>query len=117
VFNFRIKALLVAGLIGIGSQAADASIMYDLTLTPTSGGSISGSGTFTISSTPQTGFHQISDYFETPNSTSGSLLDFSITIGGDTFTFAQQSSQARNPPFRLIAAEWRITLTPIRPDL
>jgi hypothetical protein len=85
--------------VGIAPKAARASIVYDLTLTATSGGNVNGSGTITLSAAPLTGFNQQSSYFQTPQSGSGTLLDLTITIGGDTFTLAQKNN-ASNPLVR-----------------
>jgi hypothetical protein len=81
-------ALTFAGHAGV----ANASVIYNLTLTPTSGGSISGAGTMTISAAPLTGLNQVSNYFQAPQAGSGTLLGLTLTIGGDSFTLAQKNS-------------------------
>jgi hypothetical protein len=98
MFKAKLAVPLIAGLLlsGIGSKVAHASVMYDLTLTATSGGSTNGNGTFTISAAPLTGVNQVSNYFQTPQSGSGTLLGLSVMIGGDTFTLAQKNNNS-NP--------------------
>lgn len=90
------------GLVGLMPKAAHAAVVYDLTLTATSGGTINGSGTFTVSSAPLTGFNQQSSYFQTQQPNSGVLSAFSITIGGDVFNFANESNGS-NPFVRFTA--------------
>src|ERR1700722_16292986 len=71
---------LVAGLL-LGAGVSHASVIYDLTLTPTSG-SIGGTGSFTIASTPPaTG--QV-----TYSEANGNLSALSFLIDGQTFTLA-----------------------------
>jgi hypothetical protein len=81
---------------------ANASVIYDLTLTPTSGGTIEGAGTITLSATPLPGFNQVSNYFQTPQGGSGTLLDLSLVIGGDSFTLAQKNTNS-NPLVQFIS--------------
>jgi hypothetical protein len=59
MFNSKLVAL-IAGLVwaGVGPSDAHASVMYDLTLTATSGGTTNGGGTFTISGAPLTGLNR-----------------------------------------------------------
>jgi hypothetical protein len=54
MFNLKLAVLLIAALalVGISSEPARASVVYDLTLTPTSGGNIGGIGMITISAAP-----------------------------------------------------------------
>lgn len=94
MFNSKLAAVLITGLTlaGVAPQSAQASVTYDLTLTATSGGTSNGGGTFTISAPPLTGINQVSNYFQTPQSGSGTLLDLSIMIGGDSFTLTQKNN-------------------------
>jgi hypothetical protein len=85
-------ALVAAFTLATHVGAASASVIYDLTLTPTSGGTITGAGTMTIDAAPLTGLNQVSNYFQTPQGVSGTLLGLSLTIGGDSFTLAQKNS-------------------------
>ena len=80
---------------------AHASVIYDLTLTATSGGTTNGIGTMTISSPPLTGINQVSNYFQAPQSGSGTLSALSITIGGDTFDLATKNNGS-NPLVQFI---------------
>jgi hypothetical protein len=93
MFNSKLAALLIAGLatVALATQtgAAHAAVVYDLTLTATSGG---GSGAITLSAAPLTGLNQVSSYFQAPQNGSGTLLDLTITLGGDTFTLAQKNN-------------------------
>jgi hypothetical protein len=93
MFNPKLAALLIAGLVlaAVGPNAAHASVMYDLTLTATSGGTTNGSGNFTISSAPQTTLNSVSNYFQTPPPGDGTLLGLTINIGGDQFTLTQEN--------------------------
>jgi hypothetical protein len=86
--------LIFAAAFALLSQAgaANASVTYDLTLTATSGGSLGGAGTMTISSAPLTGINQVSNYYQTPQSGSGTLSGLTITLGGDVFTLATENS-------------------------
>jgi hypothetical protein len=81
MFNSKLAALLIAGLatVALATQtgAAHAAVVYDLTLTATSG---------------LTGLNQVSSYFQAPQNGSGTLLDLTITLGGDTFTLAQKNN-------------------------
>jgi len=89
-----IKKLVFAAFVALAGHAgaANASVIYDLTLTPTSGGSIGGTGQITLSSAPLSGFNQISDYFKTPQNSSGTLLGLDIKIDGDDFTLANANA-------------------------
>jgi hypothetical protein len=89
---FKKLALAAAFTFAAHAGAANASVIYDLTLTPTSGGIITGAGTMTISAAPSTGLNQVSNYFQTPQSGSGTLLGLSLNIGGDSFTLAQKNN-------------------------
>lgn len=71
---------------------ASASVVYDLTLTATSDGTTNGTGTITLSSAPLAGLNQVTNYYQTPANGSGTLLDLTISIGGDTFTLAQENN-------------------------
>ena len=66
MFNSRPAALLIAGvaMVALAAQisVAHASVVYDLTLTATSGDTINGTGSFTINSPPLTGINQVSNY-------------------------------------------------------
>jgi PEP-CTERM motif len=100
-WNFHIwilKNLAFAVALALAAQTgvAHASVVYDLTLTATSGGTTGGSGTITHSAAPQTGLNQASNYFQTPRNLSGTLLGLTITLGGDTFTLAQENARS-NP--------------------
>ena len=104
MFNSRLATLLIAGLAAVALTAqisvAHASVVYDLTLTATSGGTINGSGSFTVSSAPLTGFNQVSDYEQSPGSSGdGTLSGLTINIDGDTFTLATKNSGS-NPLVR-----------------
>jgi hypothetical protein len=96
MFNSKLAALLIAGLatVALATQtgAAHAAVVYDLTLTATSGGTTGGSGAITLSAAPLTGLNQVSNYFQAPQNGSGTLLDLTITLGGDTFTLAQKNN-------------------------
>jgi hypothetical protein len=97
MFNSRLAALLIAGLATVALAApisvAHASVMYDLTLTATSGDTINGSGSFTVSSAPLTGVNQVSNYEQSPgNSGDGTLTGLTINIDGDTFTLATKNN-------------------------
>jgi PEP-CTERM motif len=94
MFNSKLAAVLIVcfSLAGLSPEAAQASVIYDLTLTATSGGTVNGGGTFTISAPPLTGLNQVSNYFQTPQSGSGTLSDLSIMIGGDSFTLTQKNN-------------------------
>jgi PEP-CTERM motif len=92
MFSFKNLALAVTLTCAAHATAANASVVYDLTLTPTSGGAIEGAGTMTINAVPSTGLNQVSNYFQTPQGGSGTLLDLSLIIGGDSFTLAQKNS-------------------------
>jgi hypothetical protein len=96
VLPFKNFALAVAFVVASHTGAANASVIYDVALDPTSGGTIEGSGTITISSAPLPGLNQVSNYFQTPQSGSGTLLDLSFTFGGDNFTLAQENRNS-NP--------------------
>ena len=87
-------ARLIAGCFVIAMLAApaNAAIIYDLTLTATADGTTGGTGTIILSAAPQTGPGQVSNYFQTPQSGSGTLLDLTIMIGGDSFTLTQENS-------------------------
>jgi hypothetical protein len=103
MFNSRLATLLIAGLAAVALTAqisvAHASVVYDLTLTATSGGTINGSGSFTVSSAPLTGLNQVSDYEQSPGSGDGTLSGLTINIDGDTFTLATKNSGS-NPLVR-----------------
>jgi hypothetical protein len=90
--TFKNLALAAAFALAAHAGAAKASVIYDLTLTPTSGGTIAGDGTMTINAAPLTGLNQISNYFQTPQNGSGTLLGLSLNIGGDSFTLAQKNN-------------------------
>ena len=97
MLNSRLAALLIAGLATVALAApigvAHASVMYDLTLTATSGDTINGSGSFTVSSAPLTGVNQVSNYEQSPgNSGDGTLTGLTINIDGDTFTLATKNN-------------------------
>jgi hypothetical protein len=92
VLTFKNLALATALSFAGHAGVANASVIYNLTLTPTSGGSISGAGTMTISAPPLAGLNQVSNYFQAPQGGSGTLLSLSLTIGGDSFTLAQKNS-------------------------
>jgi hypothetical protein len=87
-------ALAIAFTAAAHAGAAKASVIYDLSLTPTSGGTIVGAGTITLSTPPLPGFNQVSNYFQTPQGGSATLLDLSLVIGTDTFTLAQKNSNS-----------------------
>lgn len=89
-------AFAVALTLAAQTGVANAAVVYDLTLTATSGGTTGGSGTITLSAPPQTGLNQVSNYFQTPKNLSGTLLGLTITLGGDTFTLAQENARS-NP--------------------
>jgi hypothetical protein len=89
---FKNLALAAAFALAAHAGAAKASVIYDLTLTPTSGGTIAGDGTMTINAAPLTGLNQVSNYFQTPQNGSGTLLGLSLNIGGDSFTLAQKNN-------------------------
>jgi len=95
-------ALAVAFTIAAHAGAANASVIYDLTLTPTLGGIIEGAGTIALSTAPLPGFNQVSNYFQAPEGGSGTLLDLSLVIGGDSFTLAQKNSNS-NPLAQFIS--------------
>jgi len=87
------KLALAATLALVGSAGvANASVLYDLTFTPTTGGTLGGSGTMTISAAPLTGVNQVSNYFQTPQSGSGTLSALSMTFGSDTFNLASKNN-------------------------
>ena len=90
--TFKNLALAAAFTFAAHAGAANASVIYDLTLTPTSGGTIAGAGTMTLNAAPSTGLNQVSNYFQTPQSSSGTLLGLSLIIGGESFTLAQKNS-------------------------
>jgi hypothetical protein len=92
MFILKKLALTAALALAVQAGAANASVIYDLTLTPTSGGTTGGTGTLTISSAPLTGLNQVSNYFQAPQSGSGTLLGLSILIGGDSFSLAQKNN-------------------------
>ena len=93
---FKNLAFAVALTLAAQTGVANAAVVYDLTLTATSGGTTGGSGTITLSAAPQTGLNQVSNYFQTPRNLSGTLLGLTITLGGDTFTLAQENARS-NP--------------------
>jgi hypothetical protein len=94
--NLKNLALAAALALTVQTGAAHASVIYDLTLTPTSGGTTSGTGTMTLSGLPVTGLNQVSNYFQTPQNGSGTLLSLALSIGGDSFTLAQEN-HGENP--------------------
>jgi hypothetical protein len=96
VLSFKNIALAVAFAVASHTGAANASVIYDVVLNPTSGGTIEGSGTITISSGPLPGLNQVSNYFQTPQNGSGTLLGLSFTFGEDNFTLAQENRNS-NP--------------------
>ncbi len=103
MFILNKLALAAALTLALHAGAANASVIYDLTLTPTSGGTITGTGTMTINTAPLTGINQVSNYFQIPQGGSGTLVGLSLTIGGDTFTLAQKNSGS-NPLAQFISA-------------
>src|ERR1700753_2718277 len=88
-----LKKLLFGATFALAASAsaANASVLYDLTFTPGSGGSIGGFGTMTISAAPLTGLNQVSNFYQAPKNGSGMLDSLSITFGGDTFTLASEN--------------------------
>jgi hypothetical protein len=92
VLTFKKLALAAAFTFAAHAGAANASVIYDLTLTPTSGGTTMGYGTMTIDAPPLTGLNQVSNYFQTPQGGSGTLLGLNLNIGSDSFTLAQKNS-------------------------
>ena len=94
--NLKNLALAAALALTVQTGAAHASVIYDLTLTPTSGGTTSGTGKVTLSGLPVTGLNQVSNYFQTPQNGSGTLLSLALSIGGDSFTLAQEN-HGENP--------------------
>src|ERR1700723_3272400 len=101
MFNSRLAALVIAGvaMVGLAGQisVAHASVVYDLTLTATSGDTINGTGSFTIGSAPLTGINQVSNYEQSPGqSGDGTLSGLTINIDGDTFTLATKNNNS-NP--------------------
>jgi hypothetical protein len=88
-----LKKLAFAAVFTFAAQAgtANAAVIYDLTLAATSGGAIGGTGTMMISGAPLTGLNQVSNYFQSPQGGSGTLLDLNIVIGGDSFTLTQKN--------------------------
>jgi len=101
MFNSKLAQLLITGLAAVALAAqiggAHASVMYDLTLPATSGDTINGSGSFTVSSAPLTGLNKVSNYEQTPGTSGdGTLTGLTINMDGDTFTLAQKNSES-NP--------------------
>jgi hypothetical protein len=96
MFNSRPAALLIASvaMVALAAQisVAHASVVYDLTLTATSGDTINGSGTFTVSSAPLTGLNQVSNYEQSPGPGDGTLSGLTINIDGDSFTLATKNN-------------------------
>jgi hypothetical protein len=101
---FSIKNLALAAFVALASHAgaANASIIYDLTLSPTSGGTISGTGTITLSAAPLSGLNQVSDYFQTPQNGSGTLLGLNIEIDGDNFSLTDKNNGS-NPLVQFVS--------------
>ncbi|WP_158930732.1 PEP-CTERM sorting domain-containing protein [Acidisphaera sp. S103] len=100
--TFKNLTLAVVLTVAAHAGAANASVIYNLTLTPTSGGTIEGAGTIMLSAAPLLGFNQVSNYFQTPQGGSGTLLDLSLVIGGDRFTLEQKNSNS-NPLAQFIS--------------
>ncbi len=93
MYQSRKLALVAAVGLFLGAHAAQANVIYDLTLTPTSGTVlIGGTGTFTISSAPSTTLNSVSNYYQTPKNGSGTLVSLSITIDGQTFGLPQENT-------------------------
>jgi PEP-CTERM motif len=96
MFNSKFAVLLVLGLaLGAAPKAANASVIYDLTLTPTTGGAIVGAGSVTLASAPLTGFNQQSTYTQS----AGTLTAFTITFGNDVFNLTTKNNGS-NPLVR-----------------
>jgi len=89
----NLKKLALATTLALAASVggANASVLYDLTFTPSSGGTIGGTGTMTISSAPLTGLNQVSNYYQTPQNGSGTLSALSITFGSDVFNLADKN--------------------------
>ncbi len=93
--------LAVAAMLSLGMDAANAGVTYNLTLSPTILGSVGGTGYITLSAAPCATFNCISDYLQTPGVGQAALLDFSVTLGGDTFTMANKNNGS-NPLVRFL---------------
>jgi PEP-CTERM motif len=93
----NLKKLALATTLALVASVggANASVLYDLTFTPSSGGTIGGTGTMTISSAPLTGLNQVSNYYQTPPTPpngAGTLSALSITFGSDVFNLADKNN-------------------------
>ncbi|HVJ50844.1 MAG TPA: PEP-CTERM sorting domain-containing protein [Aliidongia sp.] len=86
----HLAAATIAGLLSISAARADL-ITYNLTLTPSAGSSVGGTGTLTINTAPATGLNAVSNYFQVPQGASGALTGLSFTLNGDTFTLDGQN--------------------------
>jgi hypothetical protein len=96
----KLTLAIIAGLLA-SAGAAQASVMYNLTLTPTPGqGLVGGTGTFTISGPPCTTVNCQSSYFRNPPGGQGTLLSLDIILGADIFTLASDTNPGDNPLLR-----------------